>query len=210
MDKKEKNLIIVFFSIILLIVIVLIFNFINKDEITFTSEKPKISLKSDDVNTMNKEIQQLINVNTYSEILYSVTENDDYLSLVIQITDGIGITTYPKFISYNFDKKTKKLLSNDEILIKFNYDSNYVIEQIKNKLNQYYEEEIKQGYVDGNECDFDCYLGFVRNITDLEESYVLAINKDKLITYVSFDTNSLLEDQVYFEKIKNPHRVDMK
>ena len=88
---------------------------------------PVININSEEIRNVNSQItinktgKLFGGENTVSPLRYIISENDKYLSVVIEETHitmcGCGSTSY---LGYTINKETKKVMSNSEILELFN------------------------------------------------------------------------------------------
>lgn len=170
-------------------------------------------------NQIYVEEEQFDEIADYLDLLESSLMNSDYTyttnksigknisSILITITKGSGIRK-KMFLSYTIENKTKKVLNNQEIAEMFGYSLDDIPKKIENKLSEYYNNEIKKGYVNKLECNLECYIKGFRQIDDIEHSYVFYIKNDKLYAYVSmFDNQSI---KGYFQTVKfDPYAIEL-
>lgn len=149
------------------------------------SKMPYINLNSEEITDVNIEI-----LTKYLEITNSETGNMDYsynqysdiISLIISVIDSEGnleITTY------NINITEKKILSDEEIIRKFNLDYNQVKNIMENYIKEYYNYEITKKYIDKS-CDFNCYINDYE--IDIYNNYKFFIKNDNLYIYKKLNT----------------------
>jgi len=143
---------------------------LNSNEVS--SELPIINLDYDSVRNINKGIEEkykklkddniitdaMVNINS---VKYKHYVNDDILSLVVEYKNNnytAGYVSY-EYNTYNINKITGEVLSNDD-LIKF---KNLTVDDVYNKIVQNVEKEYEDlGYDDYKNTDF--YKETVNNI----------------------------------------------
>lgn len=212
MKKSEKITLLILGIIIIIVVIILIINpKKNKKEI------PDITINGESIDIVDdylEDVYDLAKSKNY-EISTVKFNNNSILSVLVK-ADKIDETyghTISYYFSYNIDKNTKRLLSNEDIWNYFNITKEKTDEKIINQMKLYYDEEVNLGYVDSNECSIDCYLSFYRSIDKnyLENNYVLVIEDEHLYAYICFDKNSIIEDIEYFDNLDyNPNKIRIK
>lgn len=205
--KKEKKLIV--FSIILFAVIILGWIGIN-----FISNMH--SLFPPHIDTNNKEIEEL---NSYFKQLYSDIKKDknqkvtyrsnkynNYLSIVLKITNS-KTQDVNYYLSYVIDVNKDIILSDQDIMEIFNYDSIYVERKILNQLETYMYDEIDQNYIDSD--DFDIYITQYRNIDllDFNSYYTLSIENGNLVAYLNMNKQGFdSREYPYFLQLDNEYQ----
>lgn len=189
---------------LLILVIIISFVFIilkkNKNEI--------IDISGEYIDEVNESIELIENNLKSKGIPYEVkkSKNTEIYSLVIISEQD----TEKSFMTFNIDLKTKLYLNNKEIAEMFGYSLDDIFNKIDERLKQYYNEEVKEGWVDSNECDFECYKASYRNIEFVENNYALYVENNKLYIYISFDSNSVVEDKKYFDNLKyDPYKIEV-
>ena len=74
----------------------------------------------------------------------------------------------------------------------------------------YYDKEAQEEYLVKEECDFSCYLSYLRAIDILTDQVVLVIEKNQLVAYTNFDV-TFSDDADYFKTLKeNYYRTVIK
>lgn len=194
--------VIIGFVVAAVVIVTIILSYIN-----FHKRDMYFDMDGEYAKTMN-ELLDTIKKNMEDEDLpYDVekAKNKDVYSMLITVYDE-----NPVFISYNIDLDTKEAIGNDELAQRYGTTIDEIENLIKERLKQYYYEEKDEGYIDPNECDFECYKVTYRNISNIEDSYVLYVKHNKLYIYITFDPDSVIEDKEYFDKLNyNPHVIEI-
>lgn len=184
-----------------LIVVIVTIAIIVISYINFEKKEMNFDLDGEYISHLNQFLEIVKNNLEKNDLEYNIEKykNKEIYSMLLTIYDE-----QTEYITYNIDLNTNEAIDNEKIVNKFDLS----LEDIKNKieecLKKYYDEEINQGYVDSNECDFDCYK-IHRNMDDIESSYVLFVKKDKLYIYMNMALDSVWGDRDYFESLKyNP------
>lgn len=152
------------------------------------------------IDELNKGIETIKNNLDDKNIKYSgkTSKNDKIYSALISATDEDNNKFY---MSYNIDSISRRVLNNEEVAKEFNYSLNDIYKKIDDRLNTYYKDQVSEGYMDPNECDFDCYKSFSLNIDTIENMYSLYVENNKLYIYLSFDYNDILDDKEYYDSL---------
>ncbi len=177
----------------------------NKD-----SSLPQVNSSSNDVDAINDLLENLYNKYTKegSKFNYKKFENNDVISLLVIIDEYRSDRYVKKYLSYNIDKKTNKFLTNEELLKLYNSDLEQVKEKVNKRLNVYYTEEGQEGYFEKNECDYECYLSYMRGIDILVDNISLIVEDNKLVAYINLNIDSFSDDEEYFESLNyDPYKV---
>lgn len=168
----------------------------------YSNKLPHINIKSEDVEVANKEIENFFkdNVDENDDVKYNFQINGKYLSVVITTISQTG-TNGPeiKFKSFIIDLKTRKTLDQDEIYKLFKLMDMDVENKIKEQLEKYYNDEIKEGYIVDSECDFDCFLNH-RGINNYLDDISYGIENGKLVVYKPFNYVSIFDDEDYYKE----------
>ena len=198
--KKEKTTIII--GIIIFVVIIVLGIIINHKE---KSKKPNIPFETKEANDIQNEIDELYEKNKTKDnvITYIDSNNNNIYSLLVTIKNKSDLGDYiiPTYTSYNYDTNSNSIISNDKLAARYGYTLEKIYDKIEEKFKSWYNDEIKLGYVEGNECDFDeCYLSYYRNIKSLDD-YQLFVKDNRLYAYIGFDINSFQDDIEYFNSL---------
>lgn len=219
--KIEKNYIIVIiilfivFSIVLLICLPFTKKNIYTEESSNDSKLPKINIDSSDGNAINEYLDTLYQKYTSdgkSKFNYTYFEYQNILSILI-IIDSYDEETdsyIRKYMSFNIDKETKKYINKEELVNLLNSDLSTVKTKVESRLNDFYQDEINEKYVEPNECDFDCYISYLRNLDVILEDVVLVIEDNRLVAYTNFDTTFSDDAEYFMNKTENYYRTIIK
>lgn len=213
-DNKFKFLI----MLLLLIVIIIIFSlnsnlkkkvenkvFKNSDYVFTKLETnkelkcPYINIKSKTISNINGRIMQQYYkmVNEKNNMNYTYSINNNILSLLIIITKKeIGYTARSQeFITYNINLETSKVIKDRDLLSMYELSDDEVVDYVSGELKNSYEIEANEGYIVGEECDFNCYLN-MHDIPSISANLVYYVDKNnKLIGYLNHELET-----IYFDK----------
>ena len=215
----NKPLILLVGSILLIIIIIIYvviksyynnYNYLKEDKkeyLVYTRynqnnvEVPYINVDSSNVQTINNDIDNYCN--KYSsidniQISYEYDISGKYLSVIIKILneeDEYGPVV--KFKTYNISLKTRKEVKDEELLKMFNVTDNKVSNKIKEQLVNYYKEEVKEGYIEKEECNYDCFLSY-RNVSNYLDDIEYAIKGGKLVVFKPFKFKSIYGEEEYY------------
>lgn len=157
------------------------------------SKMPYINIKSEEITDANIEILTKyleIDNKENSSMNYTYTEYSDIISLIISIIDNEGNL---EKLTYNIDKKSKKILSDEEIINEFNLENSKVKNIMEYYIREYYNYEISQKYIDKS-CDFNCYI--TEYEIDVYNNYKFYIKDNNLYIYKKINTT---QDFLYDE-----------
>ena len=190
-ENKSKTIIIIVLVVFVLIMIIFSSNNVkNKNyksqkyvytsetnEIgEFTSKIPYINIHSDDIDNVNEEIMTKyyteVNVGEkYAD--YEYYQNKNIVSLLVKYQYLEGDTETSLDIDfYNIDIDTGNLITDDELLNRYNVDNSYVEKIIIDDVKKYHSYEIEKDYI--SDCDFNCYkerLDNNKKTTDKDNYY---------------------------------------
>jgi len=173
---------------------------------TNNSKVPYVNLFGSDAQKVNNQIDTLTKEylesnNKNKSITYRYNQNKNILSVVL-IFKNINEyqQLYYNYKTYVFDIKAGcKLLTNDQILKKFNITYAQVNEVMKKTMQQKYIDEVKKGFIDKNECNYACYLEH-RNIKRYIDNANYYIENSHLIVYRAFEVYSIFGEEDYFTR----------
>ena len=212
-DNKGKCLTILI--LLILIIIISIFNIVSEKKVdnknfkssnyVFTKYEnnnvkcPYININSKTINNINERLIRRYYklVNEGNKMDYKYTINNNILSLLITITTKeIGYSTSSiEFISYNINLENNKIIKNNDLIKMYNLSSNEINDYILEELNNYYNIEVDEGYIENKECDLECYL-FMHEIEDINSNIVYYIDKNnKLIAYLNHELETIYFDE---------------
>ncbi len=168
---------------------------INKQEV------PYVNIKSKSITSVNKDIVTFCNnFKEYEkiQITYDYNINGKYLSLVIKVkTYGVNDWNDVYFHTYNIDLKARSFISEENLLKRFKITDELLEARIHNKFVEYYNDELEQGYLQEEECDYDCYIKY-RGFEEYRDDISYYIKDHKLIVYKPFETRSIFGEEEYF------------
>ena len=216
-----KNKLLVLFVLFIIVLVLLILQFItnsggrnkivtNKDYVfvekelplnnEIKNEVPFINVKADNIEDVNDDIISFVYEETITykrNVSYEYYKNDDILSLLLISKEYLtnGLVAFVKYKSYNIDLNQNKVLTNDEVLEKYNMDEYYIYDLEQAKMKKYFEEAVKEGYTDGY-ADFSNYT-YYHEPDIFNESYY--IKEDGLYYYKDFLLASVLGDERFFQ-----------
>lgn len=181
-------------------------DFVYQKESDYSGENKKIpylNVIGEDADQINEEIFSL------EESFASVSENrigfifnksDHILSLAIKM---IYYDEYKrplvKFQTYIIDLITKKRYTDEDIYKKYQITPEVVRLSVEKKFRKMYEDVTKGGYVDGNECKYECFLSW-RGVNDYLEGVKFYIENERLLVLKGFATESIFGEEEYFQK----------
>ncbi len=167
---------------------------------------PYINVSGEDVSKVNNEIineatPYLTSSDPNKTVTYRYNQNKNILSVVLTYRDidSNDQLTY-LYKTYVFDlKNNAHLLSDEEILKKFNITYAEVNEIMATKMKEKYQDEVSKGYIEKNECDYKCYLN-LRNITNYIDNANYYIENSRLVVYKVFEVYSIYGEEDYFTR----------
>ena len=206
--KYKKELIVLSIVILIPVLIISIYMLTRGDvsvkRKTKDSKLPYINMKSNDVDTINKLLDDLYQKYTSKggKFNYKKFENDKIILILVIIDEYEDKDNYTrKYLSYNIDKKTKEFVSNEDIALLYNLDIEDIYNIVDNRLKTYYDEEYKEGYVD-YDCDYECYLSYMRGMDNIMDNVSLTVEDNKIVAYINLNIDSLSGDEEYFNSLK--------
>lgn len=159
---------------------------------------PVINLQGEDVKRINKEIVELYDTkNEISNFQYMYNVSEDTFSILIINNIYIDNVKYINYKSYIIDLNTMKELTNEEIYNKFGIDEETLRVFVSSKFLNYYADMLDKNYIDGNECDFDCFI-YNCNFQDYLEDNSFYIEDNHLILYKYFNTTNKYNYSSFF------------
>lgn len=148
---------------------------------------PVINIQGEDVKRINKEIMELYDTkNNASNFQYMYNISKDTLSVLIINNIYVDNVKHINYKSYIIDLNTMRELTNEEIYNKFEIDDETLRIFVSSKFLNYYADLVDSGYVDGNKCDFECFI-YNCNFQDYLEDNSFYIEDNHLILYKYFD-----------------------
>ncbi len=164
-------------------------------------EVPYINVKSNNIQSINNEIVNYCNKYSHIEniqISYEYDISGKYLSLIINIlNEDAEYGPEVNFKTYIIDLKSKKIIKDKELLEMFNVSLDTVSEKIKGQLEEYYNDEVKEGYLEKEECNYECFLKY-RDINNYLDDIEYAIKGGKLVVFKPFKFKSIYGEEEFF------------
>lgn len=219
--KKTNNKPIILLLLSILLIIFIIFyvivksyysnyNYLKEDKkeyLVYTRynqnniEVPYINVKSNNIQSINNEIVNYCNKYSHIEniqISYEYDISGKYLSLIINIlNEDAEYGPEVNFKTYIIDLKSKKIIKDKELLEMFNVSLDTVSEKIKGQLEEYYNDEVKEGYLEKEECNYECFLKY-RDINNYLDDIEYAIKGGKLVVFKPFKFKSIYGEEEFF------------
>ena len=172
------------------------------DRNEYIKEVPYINIKGEQITEVNNQIEAFSTKYTNLSraiITYDYSITGQILSVIIKaINYETNYASEAEFISYNINLKTQQVYTNQEILDLYNINAGYVSDRIKNQLQQYHKDIIKEKYYSLQQCNFTCFLKW-RNIEDYSKGIACYISAGKLYVYKPFVFASIFGEEEYFK-----------
>lgn len=169
------------------------------------SEVPYINIDSEDARLVNQAIEtyaETFLANKNNLMVYDSQLNGEVLSVLIRLSEYSEGYSFPEvsFHTYNFNLKSQTLMSNEELLSLFDVTEEEVKDKIEAQFEKYYQEEVDEGYLVAEECDYNCFLSWrgIENDDYLNSVYYYVKN-GKLIAYRGFSTYSIYGEEEFFK-----------
>lgn len=164
---------------------------------------PYINVKGDTAAKYNDEIlqieQEFASVPD-NRIGFVFNKSNEILSLSIKIV--YYDKDYPQpivtFKTYILNLKTKKAYTKKQIYEDYGVNDALIEKSIEKKFKKMYRDVVKKGYVDSNECDYECFLKW-RNVDNYLDDVELYIEYNDLIVFKGFATESIFGEEEYFD-----------
>ncbi len=180
----------------------LIYTSYYDDANNYVKEVPYINIKTDQVTEINNQIStfstKYTNLNR-SIVTYDYSITGQILSVIIKaISYETNYASEAEFLSYNINLKTLEVYDNQAVLDLYNINAAYVKDRIKNQLQQYHNDIVKEKYYSLQQCNFSCFLKW-RNIEDYADGIAYYISGGKLYVYKPFVFASIFGEEEYFK-----------
>ena len=219
---KDKKVIITLIFISILIISIIFYLSSNKkynytkildnknydivyDKINSDKDKvPYININNSLIFNINQEIDSLYqNYLIFSPdgFNYDYSVSGDILSIIIKSYVVQPESTHYDIIykSYNIDLKEMKLLTNKEILDRYNISEDKMKYYLYNKYLNYYNDLIEKKFFEEKQCDFSCFLEN-KNIDYFLEDDNFYINNNHLELYKYFNIFTEFNEEKYFNE----------
>ena len=161
----------------------LIYTSYYDDRNEYVKEVPYINIRGEQITEINNQIEvfstKYTNLNR-AIITYDYSITGQILSVIVKaINYETNYASEAEFISYNIN-------------------AGYVSDRIKNQLQQYHKDIIKEKYYSLQQCNFTCFLKW-RNIEDYTKGIAYYISDGKLYVYKPFVFASIFGEEEYFK-----------
>ena len=195
--KDKKVYIFIILLMVSLTFILVIFNYNKKDYVYLENGIPVINI--DNASSINQEIKNIYNDKS-KNIKYITYTNKNIYSLILDIEEySVDANENLKsYISYNINLTNNEVITKEDLIKMFNFSVDDIISAATKLLKKYYDEEASEGYIEKNECSFDDYVKYIREIENLYDDITLFVKNNELYGYIPFHKNSIFEDSEYF------------
>lgn len=159
---------------------------------------PIINLQGEDIKRINKEIAELYDTKNNSsnfQYIYNISEHT--LSILIINNIYIDEIKHINYKSYIVDLNTLKELNDEAIYNMFEIDEETLRVFVSSKFLNYYADLLDNNYIEGNQCDFECFI-YNCNFQDYLEDNHFYIEDNHLILYKYFNTSNKYNYVNYF------------
>ncbi len=180
----------------------LVYTRYTKNTNNFQVDVPYVNMNIGVAKGINEDINLFVNDFLDSNkalITYKYSINGHILSLLIQIVD-YDVKTVPQtyFRSYNINISNGDLLSDQALLDYYGITTEQVESIIRNQFQDYYNEEVEEGYFAKEECNMECFLVY-RDMEGYMENLNYYIDSNKLYVYKPFQVYSIFGEEEFFK-----------
>ena len=213
-EKYKKEIIIILIIVIIPLILIGLYS-VFKNPVSSKSTKngdmPYINVGGKDTKAINEYIDNIYKTygtNKFTKISYKTSINNNIVSVLIDINlYNEDIKDYTKkFIGFNV-KKDGTFLDKEELASIYGYSLVEIIDRVENRLKAFYEDEAIKGYIEKEECDFNCYLSYARGINNILDEISLVIENNKLVVYINLSKDDINGDKAYFESLEEPYKL---
>lgn len=173
----------------------------NNNSEKYPIQVPYINIDSEQIDAVNDEIDRLIQSYVQKEknvITYEYDINGIILSLVIKmINNNTGYAPTISFKTYNINLDRQIIVLDQDLLELYQVNTQDVEEKIKETFEAHYLNEVEQGYLIPQECDYTCFLEY-REVENYLENVQYFVKKGQLIAYKPFIAHSIYGEENYF------------
>jgi hypothetical protein len=142
-----------------------------------------------------KEIKK---IKSRIDYLKSIMANESVKKEIEELKKDLYTKRYDKY----------DLLYNEEAFLGLDKICDDLLKKVNKRVNVYYTEEGQEGYFEKNECDYECYLSYMRGIDILVDNISLIVEDNKLVAYINLNIDSFSDDEEYFESLNyDPYKV---
>ena len=140
---------------------------------------------------------------------YDISLNDNILSLIVYISyETENELANIEYKTYNINTDTNQIVTNQELLNKYNLTINQVNTKVLAELNKYYNYEIENDLVDQN-ITFSDYLNILEYKTVTLDNLSLFIDKkNDLYIYKDFSLSEGMKRLDYFPNLSNTFKLN--
>ena len=180
--KDKKVYIFIILLMVSLTFILVIFNYSKKDYVYLENGIPAINI--DNASSINQEIKNIYKDKS-KNIKYITYTNKNIYSLILDIEEYSedANENLKSYISYNINLTNNEVITKEDLIKMFNFSV---------------DDIISAGYIEKNECSFDDYVKYIREIENLYDDITLFVKNNELYGYIPFHKNSIFEDSEYF------------
>ncbi len=182
-----------------------------KKEVNITSDGeknsiPAINISNSKIDTINSKIlTNYSNVSNSGEYTYnydySINDQKNILSLAVKYSympEGITkMITYCD--TYNVDLVTGDVITDDELLEKYDITKSKLKQFVQAKFEDYYRQLVKKKYYTEKECDYNCFLKNRGLNTNYLNGTSLYVKDNSLILFKYFFTVSKYHEEEFFK-----------
>lgn len=218
MNKYKKNKYLFYFFVVLTLVLLICYAFYRKNldnfnnykiekekNLVYTKSKknydfykqykPFVNIKGELGDVVNKDIDNYMSNFKEDNIgaTYEYSLSGEILSLIIKVEDHsyVESATIYYYRSYNINLKTSEIIDNDKLFSYYDINNEQALNVLNKKIEEYYNKSVDEGYVDSDNCNYNCFLEgrFLTEDMDDVEYYVKdgKLYAYKPFTFVSID-----------------------
>jgi len=163
---------------------------------------PFVNIDSDPVKAVNKDIDLFVNdfvKSKKSVVSYEYSISGIILSVVVKVVDyDTDYAPMPYFRSYNINLSTLEVIADQSLLNFFSIDEDTVEVLIEDQFRHYYDDIVSEGYYEGEECNYRCFLN-CRGFDEYLDNIVYYVDEGNLTVFKPFTFNSVFGEQDYFK-----------
>ncbi len=168
------------------------------------TELPYININSTEAKELNSQLEdiyQQMKERTDTQFTYTYSAGEKYVSLALLTNTLPEMTPYPEtsIQTYTFSLATGQLVSDSELLTTFKTTKEKIAASFEKEMKNYYQQEIKAGFMYEKECDYQCFLK-VRNATDYQQNLHLFVDNDTLKYYRPFIVFTVMGEESFYQE----------
>ncbi len=175
----------------------------TKKERTYKGIKsviPYLNIKGSKMAAINEDIESFTD-KYYSDsrniISYTYDVSDKILSLVVKVA-YFDKVYFPIFRTYNINLSDLTVLTDADLLDKFDLTEDDVEAKIADRFKYFYNDAVSKNYY-GGECDYNCFLYFRGDKPYLDGIHYY-MKDSKLYVYKEFNIYSVYDEENYFKE----------